>query len=92
MPQDARVTSAIAHWAPRFLANGVTLTDFEEVTASVAPGTTGARPGRGAPACTRSSAATRSRAAASSRPASICSAPAFIIISVSFYSFTMFRK
>jgi 2,6-dihydroxypseudooxynicotine hydrolase len=36
MPQDARVTSAIAHWAPRFVANGVTFTDFEEVTASVA--------------------------------------------------------
>jgi len=36
MPQDARVTSAIAHWAPRFVANGVTLTDFEEVTAAVA--------------------------------------------------------
>src|ERR1700722_1777669 len=35
MPQDARVTSAIAHWAPRFVANGVTLTDFEEVTASI---------------------------------------------------------
>jgi fermentation-respiration switch protein FrsA (DUF1100 family) len=35
MPQDARVTSAIAHWAPRFVANGVTLTDFEEVTAAV---------------------------------------------------------
>ena len=36
MPQDARVTSAIAHWAPRFVANGVTLTDFEEVTAAIA--------------------------------------------------------
>ena len=35
MPQDARVISAIAHWAPRFVANGVTLTDFEEVTASI---------------------------------------------------------
>jgi fermentation-respiration switch protein FrsA (DUF1100 family) len=35
MPQDARVTSAIAHWAPRFVANGVTLTDFEEVTGSI---------------------------------------------------------
>jgi 2,6-dihydroxypseudooxynicotine hydrolase len=35
MPQDARVTTAIAHWAPRFVANGVTLTDFEEVTAAV---------------------------------------------------------
>lgn len=32
---DARVTSAIAHWAPRFVANGVILTDFEEVTASI---------------------------------------------------------
>jgi ABC-type nitrate/sulfonate/bicarbonate transport system permease component len=33
--QDARVASAIAHWAPRFVANGVALTDFEEVTASI---------------------------------------------------------
>src|SRR5919197_922955 len=33
--QDARVQSAISHWAPRFVANGVTLTDFEEVTASI---------------------------------------------------------
>jgi 2,6-dihydroxypseudooxynicotine hydrolase len=35
MLQDARVASAVAHWAPRFIANGVTLTDFEEVTASL---------------------------------------------------------
>ena len=35
MPQDELVTSAIAHWAPRFVANGVVLTDFEEVTASI---------------------------------------------------------
>jgi len=33
--QDARVRSAVSHWAPRFVANGVTLTDFEEVTASI---------------------------------------------------------
>ena len=33
---DALVKSAIAHWAPRFVANGVALTDFEEVTAGVA--------------------------------------------------------
>jgi fermentation-respiration switch protein FrsA (DUF1100 family) len=33
--QDALVKSAIAHWAPRFVANGVNLTDFEDVTASV---------------------------------------------------------
>ena len=32
---DALVKSAIAHWAPRFVANGVALTDFEEVTASI---------------------------------------------------------
>jgi dienelactone hydrolase len=34
--QDARVKSANAHWAPRFVANGVPLTDFEEVTGSIA--------------------------------------------------------
>src|SRR5947209_2675802 len=33
--QDPLVKSAIAHWAPRFVANGVNLTDFEDVTASV---------------------------------------------------------
>ena len=32
---DARVQTAIAHWAPRFVANGVPLSDFEEVTASI---------------------------------------------------------
>jgi dipeptidyl aminopeptidase/acylaminoacyl peptidase len=32
---DSLVKSAIAHWAPRFVANGVALTDFEEVTASI---------------------------------------------------------
>lgn len=36
MSADARVTSATAHWGPRFVANGVTLTDFEEVTGSIA--------------------------------------------------------
>ncbi|MBX6425391.1 MAG: alpha/beta fold hydrolase [Variibacter sp.] len=33
---DSRVKDAIAHWAPRFVANGVSLTDFQEVTASIA--------------------------------------------------------
>src|SRR6266481_4815656 len=33
---DPRVSAAIAHWAPRFVTNGVALTDFEEVTASIA--------------------------------------------------------
>lgn len=32
---DARVQAAISHWAPRFVANGVPLTDFQEVTAEV---------------------------------------------------------
>jgi 2,6-dihydroxypseudooxynicotine hydrolase len=32
---DARVRSAIAHWAPRFVSNGVPLTDFQEVTAGI---------------------------------------------------------
>ena len=35
MTMDARVKSAITHWGPRFVANGVTLTDFEEVTRSL---------------------------------------------------------
>jgi len=31
--KDPRVEAAISHWAPRFVANGVPLSDFEEVTA-----------------------------------------------------------
>ena len=34
-PKDERVQSAISHWAPRFVINGVPLTDFQEVTASI---------------------------------------------------------
>jgi dipeptidyl aminopeptidase/acylaminoacyl peptidase len=33
--RDPRVEAAIAHWAPRFVANGVPLSDFQEVTAAV---------------------------------------------------------
>jgi dienelactone hydrolase len=33
--KDPRVEAAISHWAPRFVANGVPLTDFEEVTAGI---------------------------------------------------------
>lgn len=37
MPQvDDRVASAIAHWAPRFTTNGVTVGDFERVTGGLA--------------------------------------------------------
>ena len=32
---DALVQSAVHHWAPRFVSNGVPLTDFEEVTAKL---------------------------------------------------------
>ena len=35
MAKDPRVASAIAHWAPRFVSNGVLLADFEDVTASL---------------------------------------------------------
>jgi 2,6-dihydroxypseudooxynicotine hydrolase len=34
-PADPRITSAIGHWGPRFVTNGVSLTDFEEVTRSI---------------------------------------------------------
>jgi len=33
--KDPRVEAAISHWAPRFVANGVPLSDFQEVTAGV---------------------------------------------------------
>ena len=33
--RDPRVASAISHWAPRFVSNGVLLADFEEVTAGL---------------------------------------------------------
>ena len=33
--KDTRVESAISHWAPRFVINGVPLTDFQEVTEAV---------------------------------------------------------
>ena len=35
MSSDPVLKSAIAHWGARFVANGVTLTDFEEVTAAM---------------------------------------------------------
>ena len=36
MSSDLRLKAAVAHWGPRFVANGVVLTDFEEVTNSIA--------------------------------------------------------
>jgi 2,6-dihydroxypseudooxynicotine hydrolase len=35
MSKDPRVESAMSHWAPRFVSNGVLLTDFQEVTQGV---------------------------------------------------------
>ena len=36
IPKDKRVEIAIHHWASRFVASGIPLTDFEEVTAGIA--------------------------------------------------------
>ena len=33
--KDPRVEAAISHWAPRFVINGVPLTDFQEVTGGI---------------------------------------------------------
>jgi 2,6-dihydroxypseudooxynicotine hydrolase len=35
LAKDPRVASAIAHWAPRFVSNGVLLADFEDITGSL---------------------------------------------------------
>ena len=35
MTSDPLLKAAIMHWGPRFVANGVVLTDFEEVTSSI---------------------------------------------------------
>ena len=34
--KDPRVETAISHWMPRFISNGVLLADFQEVTAGIA--------------------------------------------------------
>jgi len=35
MAHDPRVETAISHWLPRFISNGVALADFQEVTAGI---------------------------------------------------------
>ena len=35
MARDPRVETAISHWLPRFISNGVALADFQEVTAGI---------------------------------------------------------
>ena len=32
---DSQLQSALAHWAPRLIANGIPLTDFQDVTGSI---------------------------------------------------------
>jgi fermentation-respiration switch protein FrsA (DUF1100 family) len=32
---DPRITAAIGHWAPRFVTNGVALSDFEDITSAL---------------------------------------------------------
>jgi hypothetical protein len=66
MATDPRLASAIAHWGARFVANGVALTDFEEVTRSLGSwDETGAGPGPSGRRCTRLSGARRSPATSS---------------------------
>lgn len=35
MAKDSRVTSAISHWALRFVSNGMLVADFEDVTSVI---------------------------------------------------------
>ena len=35
MPGDSKMTAALGHWAPRLVANGIPLTDFQELTAKI---------------------------------------------------------
>ena len=35
MTSDPRLQAAVSHWGARFVANGVALTDFEDVTRSI---------------------------------------------------------
>lgn len=35
MAKDARVAAALSHWAPRFVAQGIPLPDFQEVTGAI---------------------------------------------------------
>ena len=35
MTTDPRLQAAVSHWGARFVANGVALTDFEDVTRSI---------------------------------------------------------
>ena len=93
MPTDAQVKAAIAHWGARFVANGVVLTDFEEVTGELE---------RYDDWCAAWSARAAhheqlgrealTSAGTSSPPANACSAPASITISRRSCSCTTWRR
>ena len=89
---DALVKSAIAHWAPRFVANGVALTDFEEVTARSRRGTTGAPRGPSKAAVHEAMGREALANKKFSARASTCSAPASITTSASSCSCTTCRR
>ncbi|MEI9805964.1 MAG: hypothetical protein WDN48_18300 [Pseudolabrys sp.] len=72
MSSDPMLKAAVAHWGPRFVANGVVLTDFEEVTGAMTSYATGAKAGRRAPRITSNSAAMRWPSSISSPPANAC--------------------
>ena len=54
---DDRVASAIAHWKPRFTANGVAASDFERISTTSNAGMSGAARGRAPDGSTRTSVA-----------------------------------
>ena len=70
MSSDPLVKAAIAHWGPRFVANGVALTDFEEVTGALTSYNDWCRAWSARAAAPRSSSAARRwRKSISSPPA-----------------------
>ena len=85
--------AAIAHWGPRFVANGVVLTDFEEITGALTSYNDWCRAWSARAAHHE---AARPRGAGersiSSPPANACSAPASTIISPRFCSCTTRRR
>ena len=89
---DARVRSAISHWAPRFVANGVALTDFEEVTAAAPSWNDWCRAWSERAAVHEQLGREALDEKASSPPASTCSAPASTTISAPSCSCTTCRR
>ena len=81
MPTDAQVKAAITHWGPRFVANGVVLTDFEEVTGKLERYDDWCAAWSARAAHHEQLGREAKSAGTISPPANACSAPASIIIS-----------